>query len=253
MMLPHTVIENMTQHAFHVLSTVIISLTASLVVLEMPLYFLDFFGKQWKHSSETSFDSQIQSHSNNSFLSLSLPAPVIQPLSCHCKHMLLLVSPVGWCWCWSLECLGSCPVATLCWRQNDHRERWAQDRAKSPPGLGPHTQHWWYRSYSETQNRGYVNYLSIACADLLCLCEKLHSNSGTLEVLRNSAVSEMMGNPKMPCHLRSVICLTLLYEWIDGPQSLCCRDMDWKCTVYSRLHVLGMTSMHSCSSSYLHL
>lgn len=44
------------------------------------------------------------------------------------KHMLQLVSPVGWCW--SLECLGRCPVVTLCWRQNDHGERCTQDRAK---------------------------------------------------------------------------------------------------------------------------
>lgn len=131
--------------------------------------------------------------------------------------MLLLVSPVGWCWSWSLECLGLCPVATLCWRQNDHRERWAQDRAKSPPGLGPHTQHWWYRSYSEIQNREYVNDLSIACADFLCLCEKLYSDSGTLEVLRKYEWNDGKSKDALP----SVLCyMADTTVWMNGGSTI---------------------------------
>lgn len=79
-------------------------------------------------SSKSSFELQVQPHSSNSASFLFL-LPSIRSAAI-AKHMLHLVSPAGWCW--SMECLGSCPVVTLCWRQNDHRERYTQDRAKSP-------------------------------------------------------------------------------------------------------------------------
>lgn len=107
------------------------------------------------------FSNRIWSHRKNhtamiksSFLGLSLLLPSI-PSAAIAKHMLQLVSPVGWCW--SLESLGSCPVVTLCWRQNDHRERCTQDQGQEPPRPGTtHTRRGTqYRNYVKIQSKGY--------------------------------------------------------------------------------------------------
>lgn len=168
--------------------------------------------------------------------------------------MLQLVSPVGWCR--SLECLGSCPVVTLCWRQNDHRERRTQDRAKSPQAWDhTHTPRApWYRSYSTTQKgRRYVNDSSIATGDFLCLCRKLHSKTTILLEVLDMQRLKWPGNPKMLCAICAVLYMAGAAVWMNGGSTIILLlRLELKKGEYG-LHVLGMTSRHSCSCCVLHL
>lgn len=123
-------------------------------------------------------------------------------------------------------------------------------QGQEPPGLGPHTQGTWYRRYGKIQNRRYVNYQSIANCDFLCLCGKLHSKTTACWKCWR-VCKDWSDRETQRCSLPSV----QLYGWHYRVNEEGVHNYETTAETGAekkgkyRLHVLGMTSRHSCGCS----